>query len=164
MTYSHAHIHRQAARLLDSAGVVHEPVDLRHVVSALNLELVAHAHAPFSCEAALEPRGDGHAIVLSGGGSERRRRFTIAHEIGHFVLHPELARPERGGDVTEAGRVQEREADAFAAELLMPEDLVRQAAREHGADVDRLADRFDVSRAAMRTRLARLDILERHGS
>ena len=167
MTYSNAHIHRQAARLLASAGVAHEPVDLRHVVSALNLELVAHADMPFSCEAALEPRGDGHAIVLDGGISgsgERRRRFTIAHEIGHFVLHPELARPERGGQVTEAGRVEEREADAFAAELLMPEHLVRQAAREHGADVDRLADRFDVSRSAMRTRLQRLDILERHGS
>ena len=164
MTHSSAHIHRQAARLLVSAGVAHEPVDLRHVVSALNLELVARAHVPFSPEAALEPQGDGHAIVLGGGGSERRRRFTIAHEIGHFVLHPELARPERGGQVTEAGRVEEREADAFAAELLMPEPLVRQAAREHGADVDRLADRFDVSRSAMRNRLQRLDILERHGS
>ena len=85
MTYSNAHIHRQAARLLASAGVAHEPVDLRHVVSALNLELVAHASAPFSSEAALEPQGDGHAIVLGGGGSERRRRFTIAHEIGHHV-------------------------------------------------------------------------------
>ena len=164
MTYSNAHIHRQAARLLASAGVAHEPGDLRHVVSALNLELVARADLPFSCEAALEPRGDGHAIVLGGGGSERRRRFTIAHEIGHFVLHPQLARPERGGQVTEAGRVEEREADAFAAELLMPEHQVRQAAREHGADVDRLADRFDVSRSAMRNRLQRLDILERHGA
>ncbi len=172
MTYSNAHIHRQAARLLASAGVVREPVDLRHVVSALNLELVAHADMPFSCEAALEPRGDGHAIVLDGGISgsgERRRRFTIAHEIGHFVLHPELAhpepaRPERSDQVTEAGRVEDREADAFAAELLMPEHLVRQAAREHGADVDRLADRFDVSRSAIRSQLQRLDILERHGS
>jgi len=103
MTYSNAHIHRQAARLLASAGVAHEPVDLRHVVSALNLELVARADLPFSCEAALEPRGDGHAIVLGGGGSERRRRFTIAHEIGHFVLHPQLARPERGGQVHRGG-------------------------------------------------------------
>ena len=130
---------------------------------------MAHASAPFSSEAALEPQGDGHAIVLGGGGSERRRRFTIAHEIGHFVLHPELAhpepaRPERSDQVTEAGRVEDREADAFAAELLMPEHLVRQAAREHGADVDRLADRFDVSRSAIRSQLQRLDILERHGS
>ena len=165
MTYSHAYIRRQAARLLVSAGVAHEPVDAaRRRQRAQPGPGGACPREPFSCEAALEPLGDGHAIVLSGGGSERRRRFTIAHEIGHFVLHPELARPERGGEVTEAGRVQEREADAFAAELLMPEDLVRQAAREHGTDVDRLADRFDVSRAAMRTRLQRLGILERHAS
>ena len=88
----------------------------------------------------------------------------IAAKTGARLVVVLLSAKERGGQVTEAGRGEEREADAFAAELLMPEPLVRQAAREHGADVDRLADRFDVSRSAMRNRLQRLDILERHGS
>jgi hypothetical protein len=157
-----SYIRRQAARLLDSAGVSHEPVSLRDVVSALNLELVKRTREPFASEAALEPLGDGRAIVLNGSGDSGRRRFTIAHEIGHFVLHPERCRPERGGAVNEAGRREEREADAFAAELLMPEHLVREAAREQGPDATRLAERFEVSRKAMQTRLRGLGLLERH--
>ena len=50
-----SYIRRQAARLLDSAGVSHEPVSLRDVVSALNLELVKRTREPFTSEAALEP-------------------------------------------------------------------------------------------------------------
>jgi hypothetical protein len=156
-----SHISRQAARLLDSAGVSREPVSLRDVISALNLELVQNTREPFSCEAALERLGDTRAIVLQGGGDERRRRFTIAHEIGHFVLHPARLRPERGGVVTEAMRFEEREADAFAAALLMPEPLVRQAIAEQGASTELLADRFQVSGKAMEIRLRRMGVVPR---
>lgn len=161
MGHTASYIHRQAARLLHTAGITREPVPLRDVVSALNLELVRHTREPFASEAALEPLGDTRAVVLRGGGDERRRRFTIAHEIGHFVLHPERVRAERGGAATEAMRTQEREADAFAADLLMPEHLVRQAVAEQGADATRLADRFQVSVKAMELRLGRLGVLAR---
>ena len=83
MGHSDTHIRRQADRLLHIAGVTREPVALRDVVSALNLEVVQAAREPFASEAALEPMGDGYAIVLHGDSDERRRRFTIAHEIGH---------------------------------------------------------------------------------
>ena len=162
MSHSSAHIRRQAARLLQSAGVSREPVSLRDVVSALNLEVVQTTGEPFLCEGALQPMGDGHAIVVRGASNERRRRFTIAHEIGHFVLHPGRLAPERGGAVNEAWRLQEREADQFAAELLMPEPLVREAVLELGADAGRLADRFDVSRKAMQVRLSGLGIAGHH--
>jgi hypothetical protein len=152
---------REAERLIEAAGITREPVSLLDVVSVLNLSLVEADREPFSCEAALAPLGDGHVISLRRGGNERRRRFSIAHEIGHFVLHPARARHERGGTVNEAMRTQEREADAFAAELLMPEHLVRRAALEDGADVRRLADRFEVSETAMSLRLRRLGLAER---
>ncbi len=164
MNHPASDIRNQATRLLDAAGISHEPVSLRDVVSALNLELVSKTREPFTSEAALEPLGDGRAIVLNGSGDSGRRRFTIAHEIGHFVLHPERCRPERGGGVNEAGRMEEREADTFAAELLMPEHLVRDAVREQGLDVARLADRFEVSRKAMQTRLRGLGLMERHSA
>lgn len=164
MGHSVADIRRQAVRLLQSAGVSREPVSLRDVVSALNLEVVRAAGEPFSCEAALEPVGDGHQIVLRGATSEQRRRFTIAHEIGHFVLHPHRLAPERGGDPGNAGwQQQEHEADQFAAELLMPEELVREAVVHHGPDALRLADQFQVSRAAMQARLRWLGLSGHHG-
>ena len=155
-------IRREAARLLEAAGIDRPPVPLRDVVSVLNLSLVERAQDPFTTsEAALVPLGDGHAIELYGTRGERRRRFTVAHEIGHFVLHPERVRSERGGVTNWGSRDLEREADTFAAELLMPEHLVRQLVLEEGADPGRLADRFDVSVQAMTIRLARLGLSER---
>jgi Zn-dependent peptidase ImmA (M78 family) len=64
------------------------------------------------------------------------RRFTMAHEIGHWVLHPaglhHRDRPLSGGERANRTRpVQEQEADLFAAELTMPRkpltDYFRQA-------------------------------------
>jgi predicted transcriptional regulator len=161
MSASPATIHEKAEKLLRAAGIDREPIDLRDVVSALNLGLVHSAHEPFSPEASLVPCGDTHAIVLRGTGDERRRRFTIAHEIGHFVLHPRRVAPERGGAVNEAMKIQEREADRFAAELLMPEHLVRKAVQDEGADVRRLAERFEVNEQAMSVRLRRLGLATR---
>jgi hypothetical protein len=154
-------IRREAERLLRAARVTRAPVSLRDVVSHLNLSLVERRREPFVAEAALVPLGEGHAIELRGPTHERRLRFTIAHEIGHFLLHGEHAIAERGGATNLATARHEREADQFAAELLMPAELVRQAVLEDGLDVERLADRFEVSVAAMRQRLRRLGLSER---
>jgi len=97
----------------------------------------------------------------------RRFRFTIAHEIGHWICHclegrevdPELSycRPV---DLTEAAdRKLEREANVFAAELLMPEPGVRAAWEELHA-VEACAQRFDVSPTAMHWRLYSHGLLE----
>ena len=161
VSHSRENIRREADNLRQAAGVTHAPVALRDIVSVLNLSLVEKSRQPFSSEAALVPLGEGRAIEVRGGADERRRRFTIAHEIGHFVLHPERVAPERGGLANMAGGRLEREADLFAAELLMPEHLVRRAALEEGADPRRLADRFEVSVQAMSVRLRRLGLAER---
>jgi hypothetical protein len=90
----------------------------------------------------------------------RRFRFTIAHEIGHWVCHCLEGRAAvqraaycRPADLTEAAdRAFEREANVFAAELLMPEPAVRDAWEEL-SDVAACAARFDVSPTAMQWRL-----------
>jgi Zn-dependent peptidase ImmA (M78 family) len=88
----------------------------------------------------------------------RRFRFTIAHELGHWVCHAlQGADPAvsfcRPVDLTEAAdRSLEREANVFAAELLMPEPAIRAGWEELGS-ADALASRFDVSPSAMRWRL-----------
>ena len=154
MDHSASHIRRQAERLLDAAGISREPVSLRDVVSALNLELVQTTSEPFSCEAALERVGDGRAIVLheAAATSAAAASPSPTRSVTSCCI-PGAERPERDGVATEAMRGEEREADLFAAELLMPEHLVREAVVEQGADVALLADRFQVSAKAMRLRL-----------
>jgi len=96
----------------------------------------------------------------------RRFRFTIAHEIGHWVCHVVgAARPQpvfcRAKDVSEdADRTLEREANVFAAELLMPEPAVRSTWEEF-REVEACAARFDVSATAMHWRLCSFKLMKR---
>jgi Zn-dependent peptidase ImmA (M78 family) len=107
-----------------------------------------------------------------------RRRFTIGHELGHWVLHCNLG--ERGDDgivhcrdqvVLEEGAVEkddsgqhlarqrswyppeELEANQFGAAMLMPAELVRTIRERVHADTNRLARVFGVSTMAMERRL-----------
>jgi hypothetical protein len=97
----------------------------------------------------------------------RRFRFTIAHEVGHWVCHclegaAASAEPTycRQSDMArDAERALEREANVFAAELLMPEAPVR-AAWVEVEDVDGCAARFDVSPGAMQWRLYNFGLVE----
>ena len=101
----------------------------------------------------------------------RRFRFTIAHEIGHWVCHCLEGRAEspeasycRPVDLTHAAdRSLEREANVFAAELLMPEPWVRKAWEELG-DIDACARHFDVSPTAMQWRLFSHGLIEERPS
>lgn len=98
--------------------------------------------------------------------SPGRRRFTLAHEIAHWVCHcppaapvpPILCRPSQVG--VSSGDAMEREANVFAAELLMPADEVTAGA-EAGAGVAELAARFGVSDVALAWRLFNLGLAER---
>ena len=106
-------------------------------------------------------------IWLNGREAEEspgRRRFTLAHEVGHWVCQvlegktaPVYCRP---GDVTEAAdRALEREANVFAAELLMPEELVAQEF-PRAAAIPELAAWFGVSGEAMHWRLYNLGLTD----
>jgi hypothetical protein len=95
--------------------------------------------------------------------SSARERFTIAHEIGHWILHAQLT-PERSSlycRPTDLGRTDHREGEAnlFAASLLMPEQLLIPAAQACACNIAHLAKNFDVSTAAMKLRLLRLNLL-----
>ncbi len=99
--------------------------------------------------------------------SPERKRFTIAHEIGHWILHakrgevPAFQKACAPGDIKEGGvsTNPEREANDFANELVMPEELISRLAPECGFNLPLLAERFEVSVRALELRLIRLDLL-----
>ncbi len=102
-----------------------------------------------------------------------RQNFTIAHEIAHYLLHSNVDEitdfsfnRSQSYQYTEAQRQEEEEADFFAANLLMPEDLLRQRYEEHSnlstqQLVRTLANMFQVSGRAMVKRLKDLGIIQR---
>lgn len=99
-----------------------------------------------------------------------RKRFTICHELGHYVIHQEEVEATvfcRRVDVVEAdgdedgpsvglGTELEREADAFAAAMLMPAPLIAERRLALEGDVAALCIEFGASEKAMRYRLEAL--------
>lgn len=84
------------------------------------------------------------------------KNFTIAHELGHWVLHKDLPIGERSPQ-------NEREADIFATYLLMPEQFVREEFAKikspfMRSDLYDLAEKFRVSKEAMKIRLSQWEL------
>jgi Zn-dependent peptidase ImmA (M78 family) len=104
------------------------------------------------------------SILLAAGRPDQRKRFSIGHELGHFLIPAHLPHPDDpfecslgdllAMDASQKNRRLRREAEAnrFAAALLMPPSRVRAATRSHTpdlSDIIRLADEFGVSKEAM---------------
>jgi Zn-dependent peptidase ImmA (M78 family) len=114
----------------------------------------------------LAPEDGPAEILLSDRLHEvAARRFTIAHELGHYVLkHPspsvaEMCEPMARGHERHEARDVEAEANAFASELLMPEHLVRPACEAAWVSLDpalRIAYEFGVSARASAIRFVEL--------
>lgn len=111
----------------------------------------------------LSDRGEIWVNAAEGQDWPGRRRFTIGHELGHWCLHRTGGEPlycrsavidpqEVAADERPPRPPAEEEADAFAAALLMPAELMR---REYKADRDfkSMCDRFHVSAKAMSRRM-----------
>jgi Zn-dependent peptidase ImmA (M78 family) len=124
----------------------------------------------------------GYIFVRRGDGLPRRR-FTAAHELGHYRLHltPALARSDSADvamiqadvEIAETGEADmaamERQANRFAAELMMPEALCRTLFERHSSRygttarflVHHLASDLLVSREAVAWRLYVLGLIEK---
>jgi hypothetical protein len=113
-----------------------------------------------SFEGMLARDPDDHAvwgIAYNGGARPERQRFTIAHELGHFILH-RSQQPSFNCDSQSVHtgidglRQIEREADEFAGNLLMPGDLLRDWISNQRIDLhvlSAIAKRFQVSFEAL---------------
>jgi hypothetical protein len=107
-------------------------------------------------------------VVLRADEPPARRRFTLAHEVGHWVCQVREGHDApvycRAADMTPAAdRTLEREANVFAAELLMPEPAVREGF-QRAASAAELADWFGVSEEAMGWRLFNFGLITEHPS
>lgn len=99
----------------------------------------------------------GGEILLRSGDSLPRRRFTLAHELGHWLL----ATPEAPGDLLgHTSRTTERWCDQFAVDLLLPADWVSEyveSKKKSGGlaqELARLPRLFGVSRPATLLRIS----------
>lgn len=122
----------------------------------------------------IEYDGASYNIVVNRDENIRRRRFTAAHELSHYLLHRDLlddkGKLNRHVDILfgegaatnppdPLTAAHETQANRYAAKLLIPEALARSEFVRLNGDLAALAALFDVSRAAMEIRLKTLGLI-----
>ena len=161
-----------AVELLTKYNIVQLPVPVEEIATLEGARVVRQR---FEGEQSgfMYREGVERIIGINTNSGRRRQRFTIAHEIGHMTLHlqdPLVVDREvnwRDGTSSLAVDPKEIEANAFAAALLMPQEMVVREVRSasqrsdlSGRDrlISYLAQVFDVSTSAMSYRLINLGI------
>lgn len=149
----------EALRLLKEYGLTEPPVNPRWVADALNVKVTFVRFSGEESQVSGFYDYDENEIVVNEEEFAPRQTFTIAHELGHKVLHDEWAKSSSYRvllrDQNQQSRdAHEREADAFAANLLMPRFMLDTYVEHHTPQ--QLARLFAVSLPAMKARLAHL--------
>jgi Zn-dependent peptidase ImmA (M78 family) len=170
-------IARERAReLIREHSIGNAPVPIESIATAHGIEILRHRFDGPESGFALRDNNRWY-IGVNTQTSRRRQRFTIAHELGHLLLHEgrqiivdqAVLRVDLRNDVSSMGTdIEEIQANTFAAALLMPEpivasyagDLIRSDGNIAREDlIIKLARIFDVSAEAMGYRLITLGIL-----
>lgn len=148
------------------------PVEIKSIIHNENITLQSRDFED-EISGVLLIKEDNVTIGVKSGSHQHRERFTIAHELGHYILHTDKSnlfidkiffRKKSDGYTTKEEKI-EKEANYFAANILMPEKLVLQAILNLDCDlyddiaIDDLAKEFNVSSSAMSFRLINLGIL-----
>jgi Zn-dependent peptidase ImmA (M78 family) len=153
---------RDAGRLLREAWGRPIPVDPAFIARAAGLRVIEAALDEATLGALIKQPNEDPIIMLNESDSPNRKRFTCAHEIGHFVRRSgkddEYTRIDLRGPHSATGEDQEEVyANEFAACLLMPEDEVRRLHKDKLTELE-MSIRFGVSREAMHIRLDNLKL------
>jgi len=159
---------KQAGLLLARFGNPEAPIDPRSIAEWLGLVVVEQEVV--GCDGCVVMENDMAGILVNTAiRSEARKRFTVAHEIGHFSLHKqeiyflretlhEIEDPLHEAEKAGTRRL-ETEANAFASELLMPNDsIVAQYVRGVPSfeDIEDMASRYLVSMTAAAVRVVKV--------
>ncbi len=165
-----------ANNLIKKLNINKLPIPVEVIPKHLNIEL-QYESFDGQIDGLLYRDEDSEQYVIGVNSKHlpNRRRFTIAHEIGHFLLHHGESIYVDGGsfqvnfrdsESSKGANIEEIEANLFAAALLMPEELVKETVMKrlkNGIDflheseeLDKIANDFKVSVQALCIRLGRL--------
>lgn len=142
------------------------PVDIEGLALALQLKIERQNLADEIC-GMIKKKDDKYIIIVNQNHAITRQRFTIAHEIGHFIYH----RSKIGDGIVDNALYRqttyngivnndinardEQQANNFAANVLMPTNLIEQIRNDIGGAYDpiKLAEKLNVSVQAVKIRL-----------
>lgn len=140
------------------------PVKLGAIAKEFGID-VQLSSLPLNVSGQIAKTASGYEIKINRHESRQRQRFTLAHELAHFLIHRDVI-DSMGGTLTDnvlyrsgAAEKIEYEANRLASQIVMPEEALKDAYSRYGENisesmVELLADQFGVSKAAMEIRIA----------
>lgn len=164
---------RRALEIREEFQMLEDKIEVEELAKKMGVKVVREKLEDPEISAILIFKSSKKAQVilnLANSSSESRHRFSIAHELGHYLLHKaEGAIVEknvpfafRNRKSTTGQDLNEIEANQFAAELLMPEENVRRVVdgqKPTERNLEAWARTFGVSFTAMAIRLEALEII-----
>jgi len=149
---------KDAIDLLNQAGIYEPPVNPVEIASNVGVKVnfVNFSGASEGVSGLYDPSRD--EILVNAEEPGYRQTFTIAHELGHRVMHAEWAKTEAYRVLWRDPKRQgtdrwEQEANAFAANLLMPKQMVKEY---QNLPIESIAKIFAVSESVATYRLQHL--------
>jgi len=141
-------------------------VSLGEISAELGLIQAYSKILPDETSGQIYKKNNQYYIEANRNHHPNRRRFTVAHELGHYLLHKDVL-DEKGEILERSDKIyneeelqMEREANEFAAELLMPEYKIKELFKDIKM-ITKLAEYFFVSEIALECRLINLGLI--HG-
>lgn len=136
------------------------PVKVGALATALGLRVVI-ATLPLNISGLIQPNGDNFIVKINRFESKERQRFTIAHEIAHYLIHRDRINSGIVDSVLYRSTLSSRmeaEANRLAADIVMPSQSVSAAMAKHSNRrsediIAELAEEFGVSKQAMTIRV-----------
>ncbi len=151
----------KAIALLSMYGLTTPPIDVKAIAEELGFDIVLFPF-PDTMSAVLRINDSKKVIAVNHSQSEVRQRFSVAHELGHYLSghedysHDRVVAVEYENKYNNPMYLMEQEADEFAAELLMPSFLLRKELVKDRSDAKDLAKKYSVSEQAMWIQLINL--------
>lgn len=157
-------------KILQKNNLINQiPVDVYAIAKNENITIIKSSFDNAHISALLVFKDGKYYIGVNESHPDTRQRFSIAHELGHYFIHRKMfhldAEPVEGyimyrDENSETGTdPKEREANEFAANLLMPEGIFRLEAGKEFASYETLAQKFNVSKIAITIRCNKLGII-----
>ncbi|HUX22353.1 MAG TPA: ImmA/IrrE family metallo-endopeptidase [Spirochaetia bacterium] len=154
-------VREKARKLLKDSKQLAAPIDLERICRLLGFQYIEVQHFPASLSAlCIEQEGTKYAAV-NGSHHPHRKRFSLAHELGHWVLgHTRsysqsavsIDNPPDPHELNRASQQEESEANEFAGELLVPLTQLKSELSK-GKNLEQLSSHFNVSTQVVTIRM-----------
>lgn len=154
---------KQIYSLAEQRGIKTFPLDIRRVISDIfHINILEEDLGKIS--GYIENRPSGCYIIINCYENEKRKRFTLAHELAHYILHADMLNEKHEDIILFRNNnfidKNEKQANDYASDLLIPEDKFRDEIDRGNKIITNLANTFNVSIAAIRYKAFKLGLIK----